>query len=196
MKRLYPGVIWDFHEQDKKELFLTFDDGPTLGITRNVLDILDSFGAKATFFCLGRNIERHPEDFREIIERGHNVGNHTYSHLKGWKIPDKVYYDDIELASQFIDSRLFRPPYGQIRRRQVRYLRKCYQVILWEVMSHDYEGRISKERSLSALLKYTKEGSILVFHDSLKAWPKLKYILPKVLEHFSEKGFAFRKIEP
>lgn len=186
-------MTWDLRNNEKI-LYLTFDDGPTPGITRKVLDILDSRQAKGTFFCLGRNVERHPEDFREIIRRGHAVGNHSYSHLKGWKTPSREYYEDIILAGHFIRSKLFRPPYGQIRRSQIRHLGKEYRIIMWEVMSHDYEARISKERSLKALLRYTKPGSILVFHDSVKAWPKLEFILPRFIDHFSAKGFTFDKI--
>jgi peptidoglycan/xylan/chitin deacetylase (PgdA/CDA1 family) len=193
-KRFYPGVIWDKRESGKK-LFLTFDDGPTPGVTEQILDILDRFGAKGTFFCLGRNVERHPKEFTEILKRGHAVGNHTYSHLRGWRTKNEDYYEDIQLGSQLIDSKLFRPPYGQIRRSQIRHLNGNYKIILWEVMSHDYENRVSKEKSLKAVLRYTKEGSILVFHDSLKAWSKLEYILPRVLEEFSERGFRFEKLE-
>ena len=194
LKRLYPDVLWA-GERNKKLLYLTFDDGPTPGITENVLDILDEYHAKATFFCLGRNVERHYDEFRQILNRGHAVGNHTYSHLKGWKTDDPNYFSDIELASQHIRSNLFRPPYGQISRSQIRYLKTKYRIVLWEVMSHDYESRVSKERSLRKVLKYSREGSILVFHDSVKAWPKLQYILPELLRHFTEKGYSFERIE-
>ena len=194
IKRLYPDVVWN-QSRSAKKLYLTFDDGPTPVITEKVLEILAEYKAKATFFCLGRNVERHPDVYQKILERGHAVGNHTYSHLKGWETSNKAYYQDIDLCSQFIESRLFRPPYGRFRRAQVRHLKTEYKIVLWEVMSHDYEGRVSKERSLRALLKYSKEGSILVFHDSLKAWHKLEYILPRLLRHFSDKGFTFERIE-
>ena len=193
-KLLFPRLIWDFRGKEKI-LFLTFDDGPTPGITEEVLEILDTYGAKATFFCLGRNVDRHPELYHKILGKGHTVGNHTYSHLKGWKTPNELYYKDIELAGHNIQSRLFRPPYGQIKRVQAKYLVKHYTIVLWDVMSHDYESRISKEKSLQAVLRYTKDGSILVFHDSKKAWPKLSYILPKVIEHFSEKGYKFESVK-
>lgn len=193
MKKWYPGAIWDKRESGQK-LFLTFDDGPTPDITEKVLDMLDGYHAKATFFCLGRNVERHPEIYHEIIERGHAVGNHTYSHLKGWDHENEKYFQDIELAARHIDSSLFRPPYGRIHRSQFRFLKEKYTIILWDVMSHDYENRISKERSLKAVLHYTKAGSIIVFHDSVKAWPKLEFILPRILEEFSARGFGFEKI--
>ena len=193
MKALYSDVIWDKFGNGKT-LYLTFDDGPTPGITEQVLDILDQYQAKATFFCLGRNVEKYPDVYQSILAKGHSVGNHTYSHLKGWKSKNQEYFEDIEMASHLIHSRLFRPPYGKIRRSQVRHLKKKYKIVLWEVMSHDYENRISKELSLKAVLKYTRQGSILVFHDSVKAWPKLQYILPELLQYFKEKGYSFEKI--
>jgi len=193
MKRLYPGIVWD-KRGDGKSLYLTFDDGPTPAVTEHVLDILDQYKAKATFFCLGRNVERHREVYQSIIDRGHSTGNHTYSHLKGWKSADTEYFNDIGLAGQHIRSFLFRPPYGQIRRSQIRYLKEKYRIVLWDVMSHDYNHRISKERSLRAVLRYAREGSIIVFHDSEKAWNKLQFILPRLLEYFSAKGFTFEVI--
>lgn len=193
MKFLYPDVVWDKFGNGKT-LYLTFDDGPTPTITEKVLDILDQYQAKATFFCLGRNVERYQDVYRLIIERGHSVGNHTYSHLKGWKSKNLEYFKDIELASQLIHSNLFRPPYGKILRSQIRHLKKKYKIVLWEVMSHDYENRVSKEKSLRAVLHYARQGSILVFHDSVKAWPKLQYILPKLLKYYKEKGYSFEKI--
>ena len=194
MKLFYPSLIWDIKNTEKK-IFLTFDDGPTPEITEEVLDILKQKNASGTFFCLGRNVERHPEVYNKIICEGHAVGNHTYSHLKGWKSENKDYYTDIELAGNLIESNLFRPPYGQISRSQIQYLRKRYKIIMWEVMSHDYEKRLSRELSLRALLRYSKEGSIVVFHDSEKAIEKLRYILPRFLEHFSEKGYNFSCLE-
>lgn len=190
---LYPDVVWDKFGNGNT-LYLTFDDGPTPEITEKVLDILDQYQAKATFFCLGRNVERYPDVYQSILARDHSVGNHTYSHLKGWKSKNQEYFDDIELASRLIHSKLFRPPYGKIRRSQIRYLKKKYKIVLWEVMSHDYEKRVSKERSLKVVLRYTRPGSILVFHDSVKAIKKLEYILPRFLEYFSEKGYKFEAI--
>ena len=194
MKYLFPNVVWD-KPGSGKTLFLTFDDGPTPTVTEKVLEILDQYKAKATFFCLGRNVERFQDIYQTIIARGHSVGNHSYSHLKGWRSGNLEYFEDIELASRYIHSGLFRPPYGKIRRSQIRYLKDKYKIILWEVMSHDYNNRVSEERSLRAVLRYTREGSILVFHDSLKAWNKLHYILPRVLKHFSALGFKFEAIQ-
>ena len=194
MKWISPSVTWDLRSKEKI-IYLTFDDGPTPVVTEKVLDLLDRYDAKATFFCLGRNVERHQEIYKTILERGHATGNHTYSHLKGWKTPNGEYLSDIELARQHIPSKLFRPPYGQIRRSQIRLLRNVYKIVMWDVMSHDYEQRLSKELSLRALLKYIKPGSIVVFHDSVKAWPKLEYILPQILDYFSSKGFEFHHLK-
>lgn len=193
MKVIYPNIVWDKRSKEKV-LYLTFDDGPTPEITERVLDTLDMYQAKATFFCLGRNVERHPGVYDEILKRQHAVGNHTYSHLKGWKTKNQEYYRDIELAGQIIDSKLFRPPYGQIKRSQIRHLKNKYEITMWDVMSHDYEQRVSKERSLNAVLKYTKSGSIIVFHDSVKAYEKLSFILPALLEEFSSNGFTFKEL--
>ncbi|MBN1597453.1 MAG: polysaccharide deacetylase family protein [Bacteroidales bacterium] len=193
MKKLYPTVIWD-RRADGKKLYITFDDGPTPGVTEKVLDLLDEFNAKATFFCLGRNAERHPDLFEEIKKRGHTVGNHTYSHLKGWNTDDETYYDDTELADHIIGSRLFRPPYGRIKKSQIKILQAKYKIILWEIMSHDYEPRLSEKICLKAVLRFSREGSILVFHDSLKASGKVLYVLPKLMAKFAEKGFTFEAI--
>ncbi len=179
----------------ERAVYLTFDDGPTPGITEEVLQLLEQYKARATFFCLGRNVERHPEVFRKILDAGHSVGNHTYSHLRGWKTANEAYRNDVELAGRYIESNLFRPPYGQIKPSQIRELSRKYRIILWEVMSHDYETRIAKERSLRAVLRHSRPGSIIVFHDSLKAWPKLKYILPRVLEEFKGRGYAFKSLD-
>jgi len=190
LKKIYPGAIWDKRKSGKR-LYLTFDDGPTPVVTEKILDILDQYKAKATFFCLGRNVERHPEIYNEILRRGHQTGNHTYSHLKGWETSNKEYFQDIELAGLFIKSSLFRPPYGRIKRAQIKYLEKKYHIILWDVMSHDYEKLWSKEKCLRSVLKYTKPGSIVVFHDSEKASERTFYVLPKLLKAFQDKGVEF-----
>jgi len=193
MKHLYKDVVWDC-SGNGKTLYLTFDDGPTPDVTDEVLGVLKTYQAKATFFCLGRNAERHPDILARIIKAGHTVGNHTYSHLRGWKQENKAYISDVELASVYIKSPLFRPPYGQIKRSQIQQLKHNYKIVLWDVMSHDYENRISKEKSLKYVTKYAKEGSIVVFHDSVKAWGKLKYILPTFLDLYSSKGYNFNSL--
>ncbi len=178
-----------------KIIYLTFDDGPTPEVTEKVLDILDQFNVKATFFCLGRNVDRHRDIYNKIIEAGHKTGNHTYSHLKGWKTSLKQYIQDTNLAAKYIDSDLFRPPYGRIRINQTRYLSKNYKIIMWDVLTHDYNKRIPLEITLKASIKSTKNGSIVVFHDSKKSSDNMLKLLPLYIKHFKEKGYTFNKIE-
>jgi peptidoglycan-N-acetylglucosamine deacetylase len=192
-KKAFPGLIWNTGE-DKKVLYLTFDDGPTPVVTRQVLSLLESYKAKATFFCIGRNAERHPEILKEIIGNGHAVGNHTYSHLKGWYSPNKDYYEDIELAAQFVPSKLYRPAYGMITLRQIRHLKQKYKIVLWDVMSYDFDPNTSPEKCLSNVISFARPGSVIVFHDSIKASPGLLFALPRVLEHFSRQGYVFQSI--
>lgn len=196
LKNIYPNLIWDIPTQEKK-LFLTFDDGPHPIITNQVLDLLKAYNAKATFFCIGNNVVKYPEVYKRIIDEGHAVGNHTFNHLNGWKTPDELYLNDIEKTRDYIDSNLFRPPYGRISRFQIQQLLKPkYQMkmIMWTVLSGDFDQDISAEKCLNNVLLSTKAGSIIVFHDSEKAAEKMLYALPKVLEQFSKKGFAFEKI--
>jgi peptidoglycan/xylan/chitin deacetylase (PgdA/CDA1 family) len=192
--KLMKNFIWH-KSRSVKTIYLTFDDGPTPEITEKVLQILDEYNAKATFFCLGRNVERHPEIFEAIKKHGHSVGNHTYSHLQGWKNRIKTYIQDAELASHFIQSELFRPPYGRIKAAQAKYLRKEYKMIMWDVLTHDYNQSLPSKMCLRNAIRSTRNGSIVVFHDSVKASENLFYALPKFLEHFSAKGFKFEKIE-
>jgi peptidoglycan/xylan/chitin deacetylase (PgdA/CDA1 family) len=188
VKKIYYSLTWDFRVLGD-EVLLTFDDGPTPGITEQVLDILKTCGAGASFFCIGRNAERNPELIRRINEEGHTIGNHTYSHLNGMKTRNRDYFDDIELARSLVPAGLFRPPYGMIRPSQIRYLRKLYTIIMWDVMSYDYDAGVTKEKCLDNVLKNVKPGSIVVFHDSLKASEKVLFALPKVLEFLKEKKY-------
>jgi len=193
LKLVYPGLIWEL-SWNQKVLYLTFDDGPTPGITHEVLSILDRFNARATFFCIGRNAERHPEILQQVIENGHAVGNHTYSHLKGWFTSNNEYYNDIALASQFVASRFFRPAYGMITPSQVRHLKMQFRIVLWDVMSYDFQLATGKEKCLDIVIRHARAGSIVVFHDSVKASEKVLYALPRVLEYFGGMGFLFESI--
>jgi len=190
---------WSFHwkiPEKTKTLYLTFDDGPTPIVTPWVLNELDKFNAKATFFCIGRNVDRHPEIFNEIIKRGHAVGNHTYSHLKGWRTPANEYKNDIELANQIIDSKLFRPPYGKIGPQQIKDLKKAdYKLFMWDVLSEDYNQKLTPKQCLKNVTKNTEAGSIIVFHDSIKASENLYATLPIILKTYTEKQFVFRKLK-
>ncbi len=173
---------------------MTFDDGPTVDISSKVLEILNRYNALATFFCSGRNAERNQDILSNIIQEGHVLGNHTYSHLKGWYTSNHIYYADIEMASRFIPSALFRPPYGLIKPSQIRYLRQYYKIIMWSLLSYDYHPHFTKEQCLKHVMKNTKPGSIVVFHDSVKASHNMLYALPRVLDYFSEQGYTFKSL--
>ncbi len=190
-KKLFPSVFWNFSEINTKKIFLTFDDGPNPEVTTKVLDVLDKYNAKATFFCLGANVEKYPEIYNKIIENKHSVGNHTYSHFNGWFTKNKKYFNDIDRANSITKTVLFRPPYGKITLSQINVLKKKYKIILWDVLSMDYNKKISKERCLKNIYKFTQNGSIIVFHDTLKAHEKLFYLLPIILEKYSKSGFEF-----
>jgi peptidoglycan/xylan/chitin deacetylase (PgdA/CDA1 family) len=201
--RIFSKYTWRF-SISKKEIYLTFDDGPTPEITTFVLNELKKHNAKATFFCIGKNISTHPEIFKQIIKEDHSVGNHTQNHLNGWKnktqdyIKNTLEVERILQLSNFktLKLNLFRPPYGKIKQKQAKYLlSKGYKIIMWSVLSGDFDTNLSKEKCLQNVLKNTSNGSIVVFHDSVKAAEKVKYVLPKVLEYFSKRGFEFKAID-
>lgn len=193
---LYKSCIWQIPTSDKT-IYLTFDDGPHPSITAFVLDELKKYNAKATFFCIGKNVELYPDMYRRIIDEGHAIGNHTYHHLNGWKTADEEYLNDIENAKKIIDSNIFRPPYGRITRFQLSQLSKPrFQLkpIMWSVLSGDFDVKLSKESCRDHVLINAENGSIVVFHDSEKANERMRFALPEVLQYFSKKGFQFKKI--
>lgn len=226
---LYPSALFRISSGEKK-IFLTFDDGPTAEVTLGVLSVLKKYGAKATFFCTGENIEKEPGIFRQIVSEGHAVGNHTYSHLNGWKTKTKDYLEDVEKCKttivkwlnaymvsnshsaiqpfnhSTINHNFFRPPYGKMKLSQYSILntrpnerfhsfgRAQYSIIMWDVLSGDFDEGISKEKCLRQVLAKVRAGSIVVFHDSLKAKEKLLFVLPRVIEHFGEEGYEFAKL--
>ena len=191
LKKIYSSCIWDIPSQENK-IYLSFDDGPHPGATPFVLDELKKQNAKATFFCIGKNVAEHPYVYKRILEEGHRVGNHTHNHLNGWKVSDKAYFDNIAEAKKYIDSHLFRPPYGRIKSFQVSCLQKAgFKIIMWDVLSADFDQKISGEQCASNVLRNAKKNSIIVFHDSEKAFGRMKIALPKTLEFFKEKGFVF-----
>jgi len=195
IKKLFPNFIWDI-TNNSKEIYLTFDDGPTPEITNGTLDILKQYNAKATFFCIGNNVEKFPHIFQNIIDDGHAVGNHTYNHLKGWKTPTEDYLKDIQKAQNLIYSKLFRPPYGQITPKQGSAIMALgYHVIMWNVLSIDWDVFVSRKTCLNNVISKADSGSIIVFHDSVKASKNMQYALPKVLEHFTKKGFTFKALD-
>lgn len=197
---LYPSLTWRIPTVEK-ELFLTFDDGPVPGPTEFVLETLSKFNALATFFCIGDNIRKHPEIFREIIHRGHAVGNHTFNHLSGWKSKTSRYQDNVLQCQQQMDTtclgpqlgqpNLFRPPYGRITRSQIRALAD-FKIVMWDVLSVDYNRRLSPEQCLRNTIRATRNGSIVVFHDSLKAEKNLMAVLPGYMDHFLSRGYLFK----
>lgn len=194
LKKLYPECIWNM-ETKENEIYLTFDDGPHPQVTQFVLDELKKYNAKATFFCIGKNVKEHFDIYKQIISEGHRPGNHTFNHLNGWKTADKKYLDDIKQAADIIDSPFFRPPYGRATKFQMKALQEDkfqLKTIMWDVLSGDFDEKITPENCYLNVVKYAKAGSIIVFHDSLKALPRLLYALPLVLRFFSEKGFVFK----
>ncbi len=191
---LLPNMIWRIPGKEKK-VYLTFDDGPHPEITPEVLDILNKFNAKATFFCVGDNVKKYPEVFKKVLDNGHSVGNHTYNHLNGRKTENQIYFDNIALADKLINSKLFRPPYGQIKISQYKILNKKYKIIMWNVLSGDFLPNLSKEKCLEKVLKLAKPGSIIVFHDSIKTKEKVLYVLPKVLEEFRLNNYILDSIK-
>lgn len=194
VKRLFPDLHWTLPEAGRV-VYLTFDDGPTPEITEWVLDTLDKFEAKATFFCLGKNVEQHPDIFQKVLDRGHAVGNHSYSHLKGWGMPTGRYMEDVDLAGDLIHSNLFRPPYGRIKPSQARRVSERYKIIMWDLLSRDYSQVVSRKSCVKNVTKHLHDGAIIVFHDSVKASRNLKYALPRVLEELRKKGYLCRPIE-
>lgn len=177
-----------------KRVFLTFDDGPIPEITQWVLDMLDSFDVKATFFMVGQNAERHPELVEEILRRGHRTGNHTLHHLQGAKVTTRRYLRDVCEADRLLHTPLFRPPHGWLRPRQARALRKKYRIIMYDVVTRDYSRRLTPEQVLENVKRYARDGSIIVFHDSWKSWPRLQTALPAALKWLKSEGYVFEKL--
>lgn len=193
LKRLFPYMLWELESDD--EVYITFDDGPSPGNTEWILDTLDAHGAKATFFCLGKNAEQYPDLFARIAARGHKVGNHTYSHQKGWEMSLRRYVDDVDFANQFIRSDLFRPPYGRITPQQGRVISERYNMIMWSVLSRDYSRYVTPRQCVRNVTRYVRPGSIVVFHDSRKSSRNMRYALPRVLKFIAEQGWKCSVIE-
>jgi len=193
-RKLYQGSHWRFNS-DKKVVYLTFDDGPIPEITPWVLDLLDEYNIKATFFCVGDNVRKYPEIYQNVQERGHKIGNHTFHHIQGLKTDTQSYLEDVQEARQLIDSKLFRPPYGHMRFSQFHALQEQYKVIMWDVVTRDYSRLMTAGEVFEVVKKYTRNGSIIVFHDSLKSGDRMKESLPKSIEWLLEQGYSFQLIE-
>ena len=194
-RALFPGAIWRIISREEKQVFLTFDDGPVPEVTPWVLDVLHKYNIKATFFCVGDNIRKHPDVYQEILNRGHLTGNHTFNHLQGWKTRTKNYIENVNKAESYIKTSLFRPPHGHIRFFQLKFLMSRYNVIMWDVVTRDYSKKVSKEQVVENVKKYTRNGSIIVFHDSLKAEKNLHYALPQSIEYLLNEGYSFKLIQ-
>jgi peptidoglycan-N-acetylglucosamine deacetylase len=193
---IYPNRITRI-PTNEKVIYLTFDDGPNEKTTRFILDTLKRYSAKATFFCIGKNVDRLPELYQNILDDGHAVGNHTQHHLNGWKAVPETYIDDIALATQKINSTLFRPPYGRITKAEEKLLNRKFpniEIVMWSVLSGDFDTNISGEKCYQNIVQKTGRGDIIVLHDSDKAQERMEYALPKVLDHFSKKGFEFKSL--
>ncbi len=184
------NIVWRI-QNDKPVIYLTFDDGPIPEITPFVLNTLNEYNAKATFFCVGDNVRKHNDIFKEIINSGHKAGNHTFNHLNGWKTHSSNYLENINNCENYFISDLFRPPYGKLKASQLIKIRKKYVVVMWSVLSCDYDQGITKEECLNNSISFADKGSVVVFHDNLKAKDNLLYALPRFLDHYSKKGFSF-----
>ncbi|MGJ7030452.1 polysaccharide deacetylase family protein [Niabella hirudinis] len=199
LKRIYPHYTWD-QPASKKKIFLTFDDGPHPVATPFVLEQLRLWGAKATFFCVGKNVVAERLLYERLQKEGHSIGNHTHNHLNGWKTDTNTYLENVQLAATYINSGLFRPPYGRIRREQGRLLIQGalgtrFRIIMWDVLSGDFDSSLQPEKCLKHVLQHTRSGSVVVFHDSEKAFKNMSFALPGVLKYFSERGFTFEVLQ-
>ncbi|HEY0174954.1 MAG TPA: polysaccharide deacetylase family protein [Pedobacter sp.] len=196
LKWYYPSLVWN-KSRNEKVLYLTFDDGPIPVVTDFVLNTLKNFNCKATFFCIGDNIYKHPEIFKQVKKDGHAIGNHTFNHLKGWKTDDSTYIQNFGQCQELTQTNLFRPPYGRIKKTQINQLKKInpeLSIIMWDVLSGDFDPELSPEKCYENVIRHTTSGSIIVFHDSLKAFDRLKFALPAALKFFINQGYQFRTL--
>jgi peptidoglycan-N-acetylglucosamine deacetylase len=194
---LFPSLVWRMSNTGK-DLYLTFDDGPVSGPTEFVLEELHQSGIKATFFCIGDNVRKYPTVFEKVMNSGHAIGNHTFNHINGWKNSPQDYLENVRLFEKYLPDSIntpsiFRPPYGKITRGQIRAL-VDYRIIMWDVLSRDYDKHLSGERCLRKTIKASRPGSIIVFHDSYKAEKNLRFVLPRFIKHFQQQGYAFKTL--
>ena len=197
LKQFYPNMIWN-KNRNRHCIYVTFDDGPIPIVTPYVLNILRQYNAKATFFCIGDNATKHPDVFEQVKSAGHAIGNHTFNHLKGWKTDNKTYVDNFLKADELLHADLFRPPYGRIKKSQAKLIRKAKpdtKIIMWDVLSGDFDTDLKPETCLEHVLRYTENGSIIVFHDSLKAYDRLEYVLPRAMEEWSRRGYELLALD-
>lgn len=199
IRKTFPGFIWNIQNQyedvkKEKDLYLTFDDGPVKEVTPFVLDQLNKYDAKATFFCVGENIDNNPEIFADLQDQGHSIGSHSYNHLSGWATDNTKYVTNVAKAAKLSSSNLFRPPYGRIKPSQAKVIQEDYKIIMWDVLSGDFDPNITEDKCYNNVVSNAADGSIVVFHDSQKSYPILKKVLPKVLEYYHKEGYNFKSI--
>lgn len=193
IQNLFPNFTWKIPAQEPV-VYLTFDDGPIPRVTPWVLEQLAQFEAKATFFCVGDNIRKYAEVFQQVVDAGHSVGNHTFNHLNGWTTDNIPYFHNVRHCANQVNSVLFRPPYGRLKPKQAQFLQRHYRIVMWDVLSGDFDPKITEEQCYSNVVGNAEPGSIIVFHDSLKAEETLKQVLPRVLQYFAEKGYRFGQL--
>lgn len=197
LRAIYPSLVWQMPNRSKV-LYLTFDDGPHPTITPFVLDTLRAYQAKASFFCIGKNVEAFPGIYAQIMFEGHAVGNHTQHHVNGWKVSDEAYLQDIATAAKHIKSNLFRPPYGRIKRSQIKKIKQQFpdmHIVMWDVLSADFDTSLNADACFGYTVYHSKSGAIVLFHDSEKAFSRLETALPKMLAHFAAEGYTFEAIK-
>lgn len=190
VRALYPGALWRMNPKEKK-VYLTFDDGPIPEITPWVLDLLDKHTIKATFFLVGDNVRKHPEEFQMLLERGHRVGNHTFNHIRGFEFLSKNYLANTDKANELIQTDLFRPPHGHMRWLQYMVLKRRYTIVMWDLVTRDYSNKLNGKQVFEKIKKYVRNGSIITFHDSIKAEANMKYALPRTIEWLKKEGYSF-----
>lgn len=190
LRPVFGKLIWQVKTKSKL-IYLTFDDGPVPEVTPQVLDILDQYGWKATFFCVGENVRKYPELYQDVLSRGHQVGNHSYNHIRGFRYTVEDYVANVKKASVYITSRLFRPPHGRIKFSQIKALKDDYDIVMWDVITYDYDRNKKPDAILKTLKSYLREGSIVVFHDSIKAKENVLTVLPKALEFWKEQNYHY-----
>ncbi len=194
VKTIFADFVWHI-DTDIKEVYLTFDDGPIPGLTPWVLDVLADFNSKATFFCVGENVKKNRSIFDRIVREGHTIGNHTYNHLNGWNTENEVYLQNVAECDRYMETNLFRPPYGKMKPSQSSLIKSEKTVVMWDVLSGDFDLSITKEKCLTNVIENYSQGSVIVFHDNIKAEEKLKYVLPSFLEHLAENGFVASNLD-
>jgi peptidoglycan/xylan/chitin deacetylase (PgdA/CDA1 family) len=193
LRNLLPQCYWNLPNKQNK-IYLTFDDGPTPQVLPFILQTLDKYKVPATFFCVGENMSKHPDLVKEMLKRNHVIGNHTNNHISGWRVKNQSYFENIEKCDDVYKSHLFRPPYGRLRTSQANYLCRKYKLIMWDVLSYDYDKNVKPEICYRNVIDTTKSGSLIVFHDNEKAYPNLQYALPHSIVFLLNKGFVFDTI--